>query len=565
MTSESVARVKARWKLRRPDAHRHAIARYPRIVGQVLAARGICDREEARRFYRPTEAPQPDPLLLPDMPAAVSRTRRALSEGELIGLYGDFDVDGVTALAVLELGLRPLGARTRRYIPDRFAEGYGLNARAIEQLAEEGVTLLITADCGITSVAEVSLARGRGMDVIILDHHTVPPVLPPAVACVDPKRQDSRYPFDELAAVGVAFRFLQALYEALGRELPEAELVDLVALGTVVDVAPLVAENRALVRRGLELMGKGLRPGLAALATVAGSGPSIDAEVLGFQWGPRLNAAGRLRHAMLALELLLADDPTAAAALAAELDRLNRERQRLTDEAMALAEASLGDRPLIFAGHERMHVGVVGIVAGKLVEKYHRPAIVFSRGRNVSRGSARSIPSFDIVQAIAHEGELLLRHGGHRAAAGFTVRNELLGELEERLQAYAAEHLDEEALRPTIEVDAEAHLDDLNPTELKGLLAFEPCGQGNERPVLLARGVRVVEQRCVGSDGAHLRLKLKGRGAAAWPAIAFRQANGGLAEVVDVVYTLRRGRGELMELEVLDFAPTEERRPLEGA
>ncbi|GBD22604.1 Single-stranded-DNA-specific exonuclease RecJ [bacterium HR29] len=565
-TGAALVRGRPRWKLRRPDAHRHALPRYPAVVARVLAARGITDREAARQFYRPGETPPGDPFLLPGMAEAVARTRQALKEGELIGLYGDFDVDGVTSVAVLELGLRPLGARTVRYIPDRFAEGYGLNTAALERLRGAGVSLLITADCGITSVAEIAAARRRGMDVIVLDHHTVPRELPPAVANIDPKRPDSAYPFDELAAVGVSYRFLEALYDAVGREPPVEELIDLVALGTVVDVAPLVGENRAFVRRGLDAMRRGLRPGLAALATVAGTAQRVDAEVLAYQWGPRLNAAGRLRHARLALELLLAKRVEDALPLAEELDRLNRERQRLTEEAMALAEALAdGEGPLLFVGHESMHVGIVGIVAGKLAEKYCRPAIVFNRGESESRGSARSIPAFDIVTAIGRAGDLLERHGGHRAAAGFTVRNDRLPELKRRLQAYAEDLLRPEDLRPVIEIDAEAHLDELNPTELKGLLAFEPCGYGNERPVLLARGVRVADWRPVGSDGAHMRMKLKGDGAAAWPAIAFRQGNGPIADEVDVVYTLRNGREGLIELEVLDFAPAAERRPLEGA
>lgn len=564
-TGRATLRRTPRWRLRRPGAHRQVLPRYPAVVARVLAARGVTDREAARRFYRPQEAPEPDPFLLPEMAEAVQRTRRAIRDGELIGLYGDYDVDGVTSLAVLQLGLRPLGAHTLCYIPDRFEEGYGLNLAAVDRLAEAGVTLLITADCGVSSVGEIEYARTRAMDVIVLDHHTVPPTLPPALATIDPKRGDSRYPFDELAAVGVSYRFLAALYETFGRELPKRELIDLVALGTVVDVAPLVGENRALVREGLAAMRSTLRPGLAALAQAAGTSGQVNAEVFAYQWGPRLNAAGRMRHAQLALDLLLAERLEDALPLAAELDALNRERQVRTEEAVELAESMAAeDQPLLFVGDERMHVGVVGIVAGKLAEKYYRPAIVFCRGREESRASARSIPAFDIVRAIRREAELLVRHGGHRAAAGFTVRNEHLAELERRLQAYAAEHLAPEDLRPVIEVDAEAQLEELNPTELKGLLAFEPCGEGNQRPVLLARGVRVAEWRQVGAGGAHIRMKLRGESAPVWPAIAFRQNNGRIPERIDLVYTLRNDRGGLVELEVVDFAPTEEQRPLEG-
>jgi single-stranded-DNA-specific exonuclease len=562
----TVARPKPRWRLRDPFAHQKGIANFPPVVATVLAARGITTRAQADLFYKPHLAPDHDPRQLPGMAEAVARVRRAIDGKETIALFGDFDVDGVTSISVLHLGLRPLGAHTINYIPDRFAEGYGLNFGAVQKLQAQGATLMITADCGISSVEEVAYANRLGLDVVILDHHTVPDELPAAVAAVNPKRLDSPYPFDELAAVGVAYRFLQALYEELGRTLDESEFLDLVALGTVVDVAPLEDENRRIVTDGLSHMQRRLRPGLEALAAVSSTrAPQFNAETLGFALGPRMNAAGRLKHAYVALELMLAPDLATARPLAAELDLLNRERQRQTVEACALAEELCGvsDDPLIMVGSPDIHAGIVGLVASRLADGRHRPAVVYERGPQTSRASCRSIPAFDVVAALRKEKDLLIRHGGHRAAAGFTVANENLDCLRDRLVNTAAELLPAESLRPVFHVDAEAPLSALTGLEVKGLMRFEPCGHGNRKPVLMSRGVRVLKSRAVGNDADHLKLTIKD-GPVTWPAIAFRQAANEMADEVDIVYSLTREFGrESVELEILDFAPSWERRPLE--
>jgi single-stranded-DNA-specific exonuclease len=561
-----VGRPTARWRLRDANAYQNGIPRFPPIVATVLAARGITTRPQADLFYKPHLAPDYDPLELPGMHEAIDRTRRAIGEGETIALFGDFDVDGVTSIAVLQLGLRPLGAKTVSYIPDRFAEGYGLNFGAVAKLRKEGAALLMTADCGISSVPEVAYANELGLDVIILDHHTVPDELPAAIAAVNPKRLDSPYPFDELAAVGVAFRFLQVLYESLGRTLDESEFIDLVALGTVVDVAPLFDENRRIVTEGLERMQRGLRPGLEALAVVAGTTPDrFNAETLGFAIGPRMNAAGRLAHANIALDLMLESDRRVARGVAEQLDLLNRQRQEQTEESFAVAEELCGtaDDPLIMIATERIHAGIVGLVASRLADRHNRPAIVLHQTPTESRASARSIPAFDIVAAIRKERDLLVRHGGHRAAAGFTVKNENLVLLRDRLMNTAAELLDTETLRPIFDIDAQVSLADLTGLEIKGLMRFEPCGQGNRKPVLLSRGVRVLDAKTVGADGSHLKLMLKD-GMATWPAIAFRQADAELAGEVDIVYSLKRDwKDERVELEVLDVAPAAQHRALE--
>ena len=564
--TQLVGLPKPRWRLRDPYAHQNGIPRFPAIVATVLAARGITTREQADLFYKPHLAPDYDALELPGMHEAIDRVRAAIDAHETIALFGDFDVDGVTSVAVLHEGLKPLGASLINYIPDRFAEGYGLNFGAVKRLREQGASVLVTADCGISSVAEVAYANELGLDVIILDHHTVPEVMPAAVAAVNPKRLDSPYPFDELAAVGVAYRFLEVLYEACGRRLDTSAFIDLAALGTVVDVAPLFDENRRIVTDGLAQMQKGLRPGLEALARVSGTAAEkFNAETLGFAIGPRMNAAGRLAHANIALELMLARDPLTSRHLAEELDRLNRQRQAQTEEAMEIAEEMLGasDDPLIMVAAEGLSPGIVGLVASRLAERRNRPAIVLAKGTEESRASARSVAGFDIVAAIRKEKDLLVRHGGHRAAAGFTVRNEHLDLLRDRLINTAAEQLGWEPPQRLIEVDAEARLGDLNGLEIKGLMRFEPCGQGNRKPVLLTRGVQLKDAKRVGADQDHLKVVVKD-GPVTWRGIAFRQAEAELDGQVDIVFSLQRDwRGDGVELEILDIAPAYERRALE--
>ena len=568
MATTGAGRPRARWRLRDPYAHEKGIANFPPVVAAVLAARGVTTRAQADVFYRPHLAAEHDPLELPGMHEAIARARQAIAAHEQIALFGDFDVDGVTSVAILHEGLARLGAVTTNYIPDRFSEGYGLNPGAVKKLREGGAGLMITADCGISSVPEVAYANQLGLDVIILDHHTVPDELPAAVAAVNPKRPDSPYPFDELAAVGVSYRFLQVLFEDYGRELPAVDFIDLVALGTVADVAPLVDENRRIVVDGLAAMRRGLRPGLDALARIAGTPPErFTAETLGFAIGPRMNAAGRLAHANIALDLLLARDAVSGRLIAEKLDQLNRARQQQTEEAFAIAEEAIGaaDDPLIMVGSDHIGSGIVGLVASRLADRLHRPAIVYERGQEESRASARSIPPFDIIAAIRKEKDLLVKHGGHRAAAGFTVRNENLDVLRERLVNTAAELLDGEQLKRVLDIDAEATLSELSGLDIKGLMRFEPCGQGNRRPVLLSRGMQLVNARPVGADQSHLKLTLKD-GLTTWPAIAFRQADAPLADRVDIVYSLaREWRSERIELEILDVAPTAEGRVLENS
>ena len=592
-----------RWRLRtgeRTDALRSSD--YPPLLQRLLANRGVRTLDEARRFLQGAPTP-PDPLLLPDMERAVQRLCLALRRRELVAVFADFDVDGVTAAALLTQGLETLGGRVLTHIPDRFREGYGLNTDAIDRLRAQGADLLLAADCGTSSLAEVEHARALGMDVLILDHHAVPERLPPAQALVNPRLSQkemgtgkpelaaspllpsSEFPvpgsLEGLAAVGLAYQLMAALHEALNVAFEPDEHLDLVALGTVVDMAPLLGENRELVRRGLAALARTSRPGLRALMKVAGvDSARPDTETLSFALGPRLNAAGRIASARLAYDLLVARDEGEATRLAQRLDELNRERQHQTQEALSLAQELWGaedpQSPLVMVGHPDLGSGIVGLVAARLAEDLYRPAVVYERGENTSRASARSIPEFDIVGALracAQTDAGLFRHfGGHRQAAGFTADNDALPAIKERLLAHAAQELAPRDLAPTIEVDAPMPLRALRAAEIQGLGLLAPHGIGNPRPTFLSRGVTVLECQAVGSDGQHLRLKLRD-GPMVWPAIAFGMGEGledsqqpaqparGLPEpgnLIDVVYAFSadRRRGDNLELEVLDFLPS---------
>jgi single-stranded-DNA-specific exonuclease len=562
-----------RWRLRgRQPEGDLATAPYPPLIRHLLWHRGIRTPSEAAAFMDGAHV-EYDPLLLPDIEPALDRLRRAINDGELIAVYGDFDVDGVTASTILIEGLRGLGGRVEPYLPDRFSEGYGVNVAAIDKLNALGVTLIVTADCGTSSVAEVAHARKLGIDTIILDHHTIPPELPAAIALVNPKRTENRYPEAELASGGLAFKVMAALHDAMGRPWDAERYIDLVALSTVCDVAPLQNENRTLVRQGLATLERTQRPGLRALLEVSGlKDACLEADSIGYVIGPRLNAAGRLAHARLALDLLLESDPERAMQQALELSALNTQRQQETASAMDLARELLSkedpDAPLIFIGHADIPSGIVGLVAGRLAEEYHRPAVVYERGEQSSRASCRSIPEFDITGALRTCPALMVRFGGHRAAAGFTAENEKLPALKEALLRQAAEDLAGVELAPVIDIDAALGLRHMNGKLIGMLSQLAPFGCANPEPVFLSRNVEIADVKSIGEDGEHLRLRLRD-GRVTWPAIAFASAGasiGGFAGSdvqeggrFDVIYSFcpdRGGNGGL-ELRVRDLRPAE--------
>ena len=536
----------------------------PSFQAHLLYNRGIRHRSEAQRFLAVDASSINDPLLLPDMGVAVARLSAALASGESIGIFGDFDADGITGTAVLVRGLRRLGATVLPYLPDRVAEGHGLNDRAVRLLRDQGVTLLVTVDCGATSVDEVALAGSLGMDVIITDHHSMVTAGADAYALINPRRPDSAYPFPHLTGVGVSFKLVEALYADLGETYP-GDLMELVALGTVADVGQLTGENRYFVRKGLEYLNATQSPGIQALIARAGQvAGDLDVESLSFGLIPRLNVAGRLGHAGISLDLLTARTLEMAEPLADELDRMNGERQRLTEQGVRTARMQVEERlesgampSIVIVSAPDWIPGILGLIAGRVSEHYHRPAIAISVGDEVSRASARSIPEFDIINELAASRDLLIKFGGHSQAAGFTVPNDLLPTLQRELEAVADERLRGLDLRPKLEYDC-----DVSPSLLTGenfafIQSLSPFGHGNPAPVFLTRDARVVEVRQVGKTGNHLKMRVSHNGDV-WDAIAFRQGDRleDASDRVDLLYTVGlnnwRGRSR-MELTVQEF------------
>jgi single-stranded-DNA-specific exonuclease len=534
---------------------------WPELIARLLALRGIRDNDTARAFLD-APAGQPDPYSLPALDIAIARLLRAVETRETVAIFGDFDVDGVTSAAQLAQAIAALGGLPVPYVPDRFSEGYGLNIPAIERLRAGGATLLVTADCGTSSIDEVARARDIGMDVIILDHHTVPPALPDATALVNPKLPDA-HPGGllELATAGLAFHVASALHEAAGKPFDAMAYLDLAALGTVCDMAPLADENRRLVRTGLPALARTQRPGLRALMDVSRvDSAAVTAEDIGYRLGPRLNAAGRIAHAKLALELLMTDDEERGRALALQLDELNRDRQQRTADAVALAQQMMGDDeppPLIMIGHPDFSSGVVGLIASKLVTLYGRPAVVYEEGVETSRASCRSIEEFHITDALRANASLFVRFGGHRAAAGFTAENARLGEIRERLIEEATRELAGKELVPVLPIDANLPLRSLRGDEIRWLSKLGPFGIGNPMPTFLARDVLVTDTRWVGNGDRHRRLVLRD-GKVSWSAFAFDMGEIAVAEGdrVDVVYTVEAGRPDRpIELRIEDLRP----------
>ena len=540
--------MQKRWKIEdriATEADSRLAAFHP-VLRQLLFNRGYGTEEEARAYLHGETEFNTDPFQLTGMTTAIDRIRFAAAHDEAIAVYGDYDVDGVTATALLVQVLASRNADVRPYIPNRFDEGYGLNLEALDTLKAQGVKLVITVDCGIRSPREAAYAGDIGLDMIISDHHhPADGALPSAAAIVNPKLPGDTYPDKSLAGVGIAFKIAEALSTADGNHLDLGALLDLVALGTVADLAPLIGENRSLVRRGLDEIRRTRRQGLYSLAKVAALQISkTTASQIGFILGPRLNAAGRLKSAEAALELLMTSDPGRAGLLAQELDSKNQERQAVTREtqtrAEALATAEEEDPALLFAVDEGFNPGVVGLAASRLVEAHYRPAVVAAKGAEETRGSCRSIPEFHITDALDKCADLLVRHGGHAAAAGFTVRNENLPELVKRLKGLARTELGVQELRPTLNADMEIALSALNFDLLGELGDLEPTGYGNREATFVSRDVKVKSSRVVGSEGRHLKLTLQDERGVTTDAIGFRlgQLQAELPSRVDLAYTL---------------------------
>lgn len=529
----------------------------PSLVARILATRGIAAADmPAFLEARPTEAGPP----MLDLDRAVDRMRGALAARERIVVYGDYDVDGIAGSAILVRALRALGVEATAYIPNRYEEGYGLNAAALRQLAADGAKVVVSVDCGITAVEEAALARTVGIDLIITDHHHPPALLPEPYALVNPRRPGDPSPDKELAGAGVALAVARELLGATLFAEHQDALIQLAAIATVADVVPLRNGNRALVRAGLAALGRAPIVGLRALAERAGLKVGrIGAADIGYVIGPRLNAAGRIADAQDALRILLTEDPEDAKALAEALEERNTYRQQLTQEVVRSARERAAERPDAWAtvvADPSWSAGIVGLAASRLVEDHGRPAVVIAVDGAEGKGSCRSISRVHIAEALDACDDLLIKHGGHAMAAGFSIAVERIDQFRERLDGVVRERLGGVRPVPTIVVDAEIEPDALTPRLALELAMIEPCGSGNPRPYLLLRDVKVHGVRQVGMDADHLRCKVT-VGRFTFDAMAFRRGDRaeamGLEGRMDAVVSVGSGLRGFVELELRDF------------
>lgn len=493
----------------------------PKLVSKLLIQRGYQDRASIEAFLYGTIDMLHDPYLLAGMTEAVARIRQALEQGEKVRIYGDYDADGVSSTSLLYYTFERLGLDFDYYIPHRMLEGYGLNKGAIDKAKEAGIGLIVTVDTGISAYEEVQYAASLGIDIVVTDHHEPPEQLPQAIAVVNPKQEHCPYPFKGLAGVGVAFKLASALLQA-----PPMEWSGIVALGTIADLMPLEGENRVLVSYGLAQLRKADQIGFNALAEASGiSIEELTATKIGFGLAPRINAAGRLKHAQLAVQLLTATNEQEAMHLAHELDHLNKDRQEIVEEMVVEAEqqwlnkvkdaAARGEEAphVIVVAGVGWNVGVIGIVASKLLERYYKPVLVFGIDEQAgkAKGSARSIDNFDLHAALTACDDLLLHYGGHQAAAGMTIELDQLNKLELKLSGLAKQWLSEEDWVPKLMIDLTCELADISLETIEQLSLLEPFGMSNPSPRVLVSGAQLNERRAIGKEGKHLKLQLKDR------------------------------------------------------
>ena len=532
----------------------------PLRVAQLMVLRGVTTCEAAEKYLHPSLNELYDPFLLSGMQQAVDRIREAVAKKQRVCIYGDYDADGVTATSLLVLYFRTLGLNPGYYIPDRHEEGYGLNEHAVRELAAK-YDLMVTVDCGVTAVKEVELCRQLGLDVLVTDHHHADTVLPDCVI-VNPRL--GGYPFPYLAGVGVAAKLVQALggMDALKPYL------DIVAIGTVADIVSLTDENRALVKAGLEAIAQKTRPGVQALTESAGqNSKELTSGAIGFTLGPRINAGGRIGHSSRSVEMLTTQDLNLARRIASELENHNRIRQSQEQEILkgALAQVEeqadfLNERAIVCAG-EGWNAGVIGIVASRLVERYHRPAFVLAKEKNTYVGSARSVRGVSLFDQLQGISDVFLRYGGHDMAAGLTIAENRLDEFRRRINDEMLQ-MDDAPWVPSQDYDLEVRLPELTLEFLENLKCLEPLGQGNTMPVYLLRGVTVTEAKTMGATGAHLKMHITQDGASA-DAAAFKmgwraeQAAGLMDMLVTIDKNTWNGRTSL-RIYVKEFKPSQE-------
>jgi single-stranded-DNA-specific exonuclease len=559
--------MKKSWIIKELTEQLPIMPEYPALVLRLLGLRGIVKDEEVKEFLEPDYNKLFDPFLFKDMPKAVARIWAAVEKKEKIMIYADYDADAITAASVVFLALRKAGAIIDAYIPDRFTEGYGMNVEAVTKLNQDGVNLIITVDCGINAVQEAQKAKELGVDLIITDHHELTGQLPDCHAIINPKNPNDTYPFLSLTGVGVAFKLIQALFSDKAKisqyGIPEGWekwLLDLVAIGTVADLQSLTSENRIMVSFGLKVLAKTKLPGLKALLDAAGSKPPYDAFTLGFGIAPRINAAGRIKHANVAFRMLTADNILEAQNLAIELNDLNKHRQMLTEQILSEARTQIeliSDRKILLAAGSNWPKGVVGLVAGKLCEEYNKPVLVLDKGDEFATGSARSVENFDIVAALIDSKDLLVKYGGHKQAAGFTLESGKVDAFYEKLLRYA-DGLNVDFGQPTLKVDAELGPSDINFENYEYVEKLSPFGFGNPKPKFMSRGLELVDMNLVGNQKQHAKMRVR-FGDMIFTGIAFNQ--GFLAQVLkpaqifDAVYeiTCNEWNGlRQLELRIID-------------
>ena len=525
-----------RWVTAKPNLETvRSLARscgFTPLAAAALCARGIDTPEAARAFLETDPAKLHDPMLLPDMAKARDTIRRAIDQGKKIAVFGDYDVDGVTSTCVMTRVLRSLGADVRRYIPDRLSEGYGLSMGAMDRLAQDGIGLIVTVDSGVSAFEEIARARELGMEVVVTDHHECREELPDANAVVNPKRADSTYPFAELAGVGVAFKLACALAGDGQQRAVLEQYADLVALGTVADVMPLIGENRIIVAAGLRRMAETQNVGLSMLLHESGQqGKRLTASTISFILAPRINAAGRLGHADMAAELFLTDDPRRAQTLAMALCEQNKQRQATENQILEQALQKLRreydpleDQVIVLAG-EDWHHGVIGIVSSRICDRYACPTVLIALEDGIGKGSGRSVKGFNLYEALCDSAPLLERFGGHELAAGLTIREENIQQFHENMEAWAREHVNPQELMPILHIDCPIAPEFISTEATRGLDVLEPFGMGNPQPVFSMCDLLVEEITPISSD-RHVRLTLSKDGQT-YTAMLFGTGQGG--------------------------------------
>ena len=544
------------------------------ILCKLLLERGITSAAEAKRFFRPQLNELHDPFLMKDMSIAVERLNQAMGRKERIMVYGDYDVDGTTAVALVYKFLQQFYSNIDYYIPDRYNEGYGVSVKGVDYACETGVKLIIVLDCGIKAVEEIAYAKEKGIDFIICDHHVPDDILPPAVAILNAKRADNTYPYDHLSGCGVGFKFMQAFALNNGIEFHQlTPLLDLVAVSVASDIVPIMGENRVLTHHGLKQLNSNPSVGLKAIIDVCGlSEKEITVGDIVFKIGPRINASGRIQNGKEAVELLIEKDFSAALEKANQINQYNETRKDL-DKTMPEAAnqivdhlEGLADRRSIVIYNEAWHKGVIGIVASRLTEIYYRPAVVLTRTDNLATGSARSVSGFDVYKAIEHCRDLLENFGGHTYAAGLSMKVENVEEFTRRFETYVTEHILPEQTSAVIDIDAEIDFRDITPKFHADLKKFNPFGPDNHKPIFCTHNVYDYgTSKVVGRDQEHIKLELvDNKSNNVMNGIAFGQSSQAryikTKRSFDICYTIEENthkRGEV-QLQIEDIKPSEE-------